>query len=178
MLAAATIVAEHYARGGPADSVASVLAKLIDADPGTVDAVVRGLAKGWPSRTAPILTNAIEEDLEKMVSRLPPEKRGLMIKLATSWGSKRLEKLAAEASLALAGRSQYQLGTAEPDRCPRMAGNQPTDVRPASVARSNHAARARVRHWILSALQISDAPEVGSFCSGDCRASRPLPPPA
>ena len=58
LLAVAAIVAEHYARGGPVDSVGGVIAGLADADPQVADAVVRGLAKGWPTDKPPKLDDA------------------------------------------------------------------------------------------------------------------------
>ncbi|HEY1860671.1 MAG TPA: PVC-type heme-binding CxxCH protein, partial [Gemmataceae bacterium] len=49
LLAVTAIVAEHYARGGPVDSVGTVVAGLGDADVHVAGAVVRGLMRGWPS---------------------------------------------------------------------------------------------------------------------------------
>src|SRR5205823_5657562 len=45
--AVAAVVAEHYARGEPANAVTALVARLADADAGVADAVVRGLAVGW-----------------------------------------------------------------------------------------------------------------------------------
>jgi putative membrane-bound dehydrogenase-like protein len=101
LLAVTAIVAEHYARGGPIASVPDVLASLADAQPQVADAVVRGLAKGWPADRAPTLNERTEQDLERLGSKLPPERRGLLIKLATTWGSKKFEKYTVEASRAL-----------------------------------------------------------------------------
>ena len=56
----AAIVSEHFARGGPVDSVGSVIAQLNDANPQLAEAVVRGLAKGWPAGKAPQLNEALE----------------------------------------------------------------------------------------------------------------------
>jgi putative membrane-bound dehydrogenase-like protein len=101
LLGATAIVAEHYARGGPLDSVSELLASLTHADTSVADAVVRGLAKGWPADKAPKLSARTEQDLERLGSKLPPARRGLLIKLATTWGSKKFEKYALEASRAL-----------------------------------------------------------------------------
>jgi putative heme-binding domain-containing protein len=91
------IVAEHYARGGPVDSVGGVIAALAEADPQVADVVVRGLGKGWPSGKRPTLDDQTEQALEKLVRRLPPGRRGTLVQLATVWGSKKFESYAAEA---------------------------------------------------------------------------------
>jgi putative membrane-bound dehydrogenase-like protein len=101
LLGVTAIVAEHYARGAPIDSVGEVLASLVDADALVASAVVHGLAKGWPALKAPQLSERTEKDLERLGFRLPPERRGVLIKLATTWGSKKFEKYALEASRAL-----------------------------------------------------------------------------
>jgi putative membrane-bound dehydrogenase-like protein len=101
LLTVTTIVAEHYARGAPVASVADVIARLADADSPVADAVVRGLAKGWPGDKAPTLSERTEQDLERLGSKLPPQRRGLLIKLAATWGSKKFEKYVVEASRAL-----------------------------------------------------------------------------
>src|SRR5262249_21451496 len=41
-------VADHYARGGPADSVGTLVTALVGADPRVARVVVTGLAAGWP----------------------------------------------------------------------------------------------------------------------------------
>jgi uncharacterized protein len=106
LLAVSAIVAEHYARGVPADSIGTVLASLGDANPQTAGAVVRGLAKGWPTDKPPKLDEPTEQNLERVLNRLAPEQRGAMIKLASAWGSKRLEGFAAEAARSLLQRVQ------------------------------------------------------------------------
>src|SRR5262249_38781491 len=76
LLTVAGIVAEHYARGGPVDTVGTVLASLADADPQVAGAVVRGLSKGWPANKPPKLDERSEQTLEKLMARLAPERRG------------------------------------------------------------------------------------------------------
>ncbi len=104
LLDVTAIVAEHYARGGPVESVGSVLAALATADPKVADAVVRGLAKGWPSGKAVKIDEKLDASLEQLFGRLPPERRGTLIRLATAWGSKKFEKYAAEAVAMLLAR--------------------------------------------------------------------------
>ncbi|HEV3024930.1 MAG TPA: glycosyl hydrolase, partial [Pirellulales bacterium] len=108
LLAVTAIVAEHYARGGPGDSVGTVVAGLGDADVQITGAVVRGLMRGWPTDKLPKLDERLEQDLERVLNRLAPDQRGAMIRLASTWGSKRLEKFAAEATRALFERVQNE----------------------------------------------------------------------
>ncbi len=104
LLSVTAVVAEHYARGGPVDSAGVVITGLLDADPQVTDAVVRGLAKGWPAGKAPKLEERLEQDLERLVNRLSPERRGVVVRLATAWGSKKFENYSAEATRALLAR--------------------------------------------------------------------------
>jgi putative membrane-bound dehydrogenase-like protein len=99
-----TIVAEHYARGGPVDSVGTVVARLADTDVKLADAVIRGLAKGWPANRLPRIDARLEEDLDRLRSRFSPERRGLLIQLACGWGCKKFEQYAAEVAASLLAR--------------------------------------------------------------------------
>jgi putative membrane-bound dehydrogenase-like protein len=104
LLEVTAIVAEHYARGGPVDSVGAVIASLEKADPKVADAILTGLAKGWPAKKLPKLDARVEQDLERLLPRLPLARRGVLIKLATAWGSKKFEKYASEISRSLLAR--------------------------------------------------------------------------
>jgi putative membrane-bound dehydrogenase-like protein len=104
LLGVTTIVAEHYARGGPIDSVGAVIAKLADGDPAVADAAIRGLTQGWPARTVPKLDDATEAALLRLTSRLAPERRAMAVRLAAAWGSKQGEKFGAEIAKSLAAR--------------------------------------------------------------------------
>ena len=104
LLGVVAVVAEHYARGGPVDSAGAVVAKLAEADPAVADAAVRGLAKGWPARTAPKLDAATEDALGRLTARLAPERRALAVRLAAAWGSKQAASFGAEVARTLAAK--------------------------------------------------------------------------
>ena len=104
LLGVVAVVAEHYARGGPVDSAGAVVAKLAEADPAVADAAVRGLAKGWPARTAPKLDAATEDALGRLTARLAPERRALAVRLAAAWGSKQAADFGAEIAKTLAAK--------------------------------------------------------------------------
>ena len=113
LLTVAAIVAEHYARGGPVDSIGDVLTSLLNADPKVADAVVRGLAKGWPAGKSLTLDEKLEQTLVKLAARVAPERRGALVKMATSWGSKNFEKYAAEARKSLLAQVENEKLSAE-----------------------------------------------------------------
>jgi putative membrane-bound dehydrogenase-like protein len=129
LLAVAAIVAEHYARGGSVDSVGGVLASLTTADPKVADAVVHGLAKGWPTDSRPTLDDKLEASLTKLVTLVAPERRGALVKLATAWGSKKLETYAAEAVKSLLAQVKNESLSAEEriTAARELVGQRPAD---------------------------------------------------
>lgn len=96
-LMAIRVVAEHLARS---DSDAKVLERLLagfaSGTPEIVEAAVEGLASGWPKDRKPKLSEESEKTLEQLVSKLSPQGRGSLVRLAKQWGSQRLEKYAGE----------------------------------------------------------------------------------
>jgi putative membrane-bound dehydrogenase-like protein len=167
LLAVAAIVAEHYARGGPIDSVGGVIAGLTDADPKIADAVVRGLAKGWPSDKLPNLDDKLEQDLAKLVARVAPERRGALVKMATAWGSKNFEKYAAEAvKTLLAQVKDESLGAEERINAAReLVGQRPTDKETVQTLLDLITPRtpSDLAAGFLQALQGTDAKEAGQM---------------
>jgi putative membrane-bound dehydrogenase-like protein len=82
------VVAEHYARGGPADTVGSVLAEYRDADLWLTEPIVAGLVKGWPKGKTAALTPETDQALATLLQRLPVGAKSNLVQLATVWGSK------------------------------------------------------------------------------------------
>ena len=167
VLAAATIVADHYARGGPVDSIGAVIARLADADPAVSEAVVRGLAKAWPTRSSPTVDAQLEQAMERLLAHLPPERRGLLIKLAMTWGSKRFEKHAAEAAVSLLARVKNEsLATGDRLAAAReLVGNQLNDSGPVKGLMDLVSPRATPEFvaGVLAAVRISEAEPAGSI---------------
>jgi putative membrane-bound dehydrogenase-like protein len=94
-------VAEHYARGGPVDSVAAQLVRSSAAEARVAEAFVGGLWKGWRSGRKARLSKADEAALAKSLPKLPPAARGKLLQLVSSWGSKSLAESFAQVTRSL-----------------------------------------------------------------------------
>jgi putative membrane-bound dehydrogenase-like protein len=95
------IVAEHYARGGPNETAGTLLAAMGDVDAARSEAILAGLAKGWPKDKRPQLSDETEKAMAKLFEHVSPGAKGQLVRLATAWGSKAFEKQAAEIGKAL-----------------------------------------------------------------------------
>jgi uncharacterized protein len=161
------IVSEHYARGGPVESVGPVLAAMADGDPAVADAVVRGIAKGWPSGKPPKLDEAVEKDLGRLATRLSPDRRGALVRLASSWGSKQFATAGAElikALLAKVGDASIKIE----DRVAaagELVGYQPADKEVASAILDQLGPQAspELAVGLLQALRSSESSDTGTL---------------
>ncbi len=174
---AAGIVAEHYARGGPVDTVAGVVASLASADPAVANAVINGLARGWPPNKAAKLTEQLEADLEQALTRLQPANRGLLVKLARGWGSVRFEKYAREVTESLLAQlDDAALPTAKRiDAAGRLIEFQPleTDVVVELLKRVSPQTPPDLALGVIRALESSEAPGVGGMLTGRLQGFTP-----
>ena len=94
-------VAEHHARGGPAESAGALLAALAEADPRVLGTIVTGLATGWPTDRPARLSGTEEDVLGTLLSRIPSESRTSLFVLAGRLGSSALDRHSAEISASL-----------------------------------------------------------------------------
>ena len=93
------VIAEHLARSDMnAAGLEKLLASLANANPSAADAVIEGLASGWPKNSQIKLTEASEATLEKLIGTMSAQSRGSLVRLANQWGSERLKKYASEIS--------------------------------------------------------------------------------
>jgi putative membrane-bound dehydrogenase-like protein len=165
MLTVVAIVAEHYARGGPVDSIGGVIASLAEADPKIADAVVRGLAKGWPASATPKIDDILDQNLAKLIARVPPERRGALVKMATAWGSRNLEKYAAAAKKTLLDQVKNEaLGSEERINAAReLVGQSPGEKNTVQTLLDliTPQAPSDVAAGFLQALQATEAPGAG-----------------
>ncbi len=113
-LAIAGRVAEHRARGVAAGSSAEVLVGLKDAHPLVIDAVIAGLARGWPRDKPPTLDDAADRAMVDLLKKASPAARAQLVGLAGRWGSKAIESGAGEISASF-------LATARDEKLPEAS---------------------------------------------------------
>ncbi len=89
-------VAEHWARGGPADQVGTLLVALPGGDAHTLEAMLRGLARGWPKDRTVRLDPAPAGAVKTLASELTAAGRGPLLRLAGLWGDPTLAGLDAQ----------------------------------------------------------------------------------
>jgi hypothetical protein len=95
------IVAEHYARGGPADTVGSLFAALASADRPTIEAIVAGLAAGWPKNVHAVLGADARAAVGMILAQLPPGAKGQLVNVVAAMGSNALDGYARGIATAL-----------------------------------------------------------------------------
>jgi putative membrane-bound dehydrogenase-like protein len=106
------IVAEHYARGSEAD--AHVIRVVGKAQPAVAEAIVRGLARGWPRDRKVTLTPELERTLTALFEQLPASAKAQVANLATRWGSQQLgQQIAAMAATILESAGKDNLPDSE-----------------------------------------------------------------
>jgi putative membrane-bound dehydrogenase-like protein len=177
-LAVVARVSEHYARGGPTDSIGSLLEALAGGDARLAETVIGGLAKGWPKGRQVELNDAAEEALTKLLPRLPTGARGQLVKLATSWGSEKLQKYADEIAESLAAVvADEKRGDDERAAAARQLvefrGNQTEVVGPLLDLVASPRTPPDVAAGIIDALAGSDSDEVARELVGKFSALTP-----
>jgi uncharacterized protein len=91
-----TIVAEHFARGNPADKVGKLMMAIPQANPQFAEAILEGLARGWPKDKPVKLTADEENALLAAFEKGTPNSRSRLVTLANRWGNEKLAAHAAE----------------------------------------------------------------------------------
>lgn len=124
-------VAEHFARGAPAEAVGPLVKALEGADRRVTEAVVAGLAKGWPKGSKATLDPAAEKAMTALLPRLSTEARGRMISLAERWGSNAFAKYSAEisATLLASARDESKSDTSRADAARQVVEFRPRDAK-------------------------------------------------
>ena len=158
-------VAEHYARGGPVDSIASVLALQGDMKPAVRDALIGGLANGWPRDKRPTLDAAAEQAITRLLPTLSPEARGRMLGLASRWGVKGLDAfvagLASEFLAAASDESKPEASRIDAAR--QLIDLRKTDPQAARdvIALVTAKTPPDLASGLIGAVARSDSPDVG-----------------
>jgi uncharacterized protein len=108
VLAIASRVAEHWARGAPRESVGVLLAALPGGERSVNETIIAGLARGWPKDRPVPVDQAMEAVLARLTTELSPPARGQLVRLVGLWGNQALDRLGAEiaASLLVTARDE------------------------------------------------------------------------
>jgi putative membrane-bound dehydrogenase-like protein len=175
-------VAEHYARGGPVKTVGSLLEVLAGAPEEVTAPVIAGLARGWPRDRSPALNARADEALGRLAGKLPLAARGQLIVLGERWGSKALEKYAAEVAASLLARAEDEKQS-DPARV--AAAVQVVEFRPrdAQTVRKvlelvTPRTSPELARGLLETLSRSEAAEVGPTLAKALPALTPAVRPA
>ena len=158
-------VAEHFARTATAETSPDVLVGLKDANPRVADAIVAGLAKGWPKDKKPTLDPATDQALVDLLTKLSPAARAQLVSLAGRWGSKAIEASSAEVvtTFLATARDEKQPEAARVDAARRLIEFRPLDAQVAESILSMISPRAPqgLAIGLVDAAGKSEAPEVG-----------------
>jgi putative membrane-bound dehydrogenase-like protein len=108
-------VAEHYSRGKPTETVGSVVAALVKAEPKIQEAVLNGMLKGWRKDLKVKLDEAGEQALVQLMIKGSSGAKGYLSTLAERWGATSLDKYSAEIAKGFLEKAITE-GGAEADR--------------------------------------------------------------
>ncbi|HEV3003722.1 MAG TPA: PVC-type heme-binding CxxCH protein, partial [Pirellulales bacterium] len=165
LLQVTTRVAEHYARGAPSATIGTLLRGLVGAQPRVADAVVAGLAAGWPKDQPATLDDDVEEAMVKLLSIVSPAAKGQLVGLANRWGSQRFEQYSAEIAAGFLATAQ---DAGQRDGARVAAAGQLIEFRKADRAAARgilELVGARTSQelslGLIAAVGRSESPEVG-----------------
>ena len=160
------IVAEHYSRGAPTETIAALLPLLGGAKDDVSMAVITGLAKGWPKGKTATLDDKAEEGLVALLKKLPPATRGPLATFATRLGSKQLEQYGAEiaASFLVVAKDDKQAEAARIDAARQLIDFRRLDAAAASDVLAIITPRSSpdLGRGFVEAIGRSESPEVGA----------------
>ena len=94
-------VAVHLARGKDPKQVVALLEVLPEGNAEVASAIITGIARGWPRDTTLALTESTETAMGKLLPKLSGAARGQLVSLASRWGTKALDRYAADVVAAL-----------------------------------------------------------------------------
>jgi len=177
-----SIVAEHYARGFPSESIASLLGVLGGASDEVNSALISGLAKGWPRGKTMTFDDATEATLVTLIEKLPPAMRGQLATFAARAGSKKLEAYAAEIanSFLTIVKDDQRTDSARNEAAGQLVSFRRLDVEAAKelLALITPRTSPDLSTGLIAALSKSEAPEVGTVLVESMGAFTPSTRPA
>lgn len=164
--AVVAIVAEHYARGGPAESVGRLLTALAGGNGGVAEVAVEGLAKGWPKGRTAALDDGGEKALPALLKSLPAGARGNLVRLASALGSKEFEKYGREIaeSLLAAVTDAQRSDDQRAESARQLIGFRSSDAQAVAAVLDQVSARTSpaLAGGLIDALGASESEAVGT----------------
>lgn len=161
------IVAEHYARGGPVDSVESVLEAMAKSEDTMAATVLAAFAKGWRRKSTVELPPTVEQALDKLAKKLPSAQQGSLIKLATVMGSKSFANQSATIAKAMLATIADETRS---DEARLAAARQAVEFQPESgelaaklLGALTPTTTPQLTTGLLDALSASQAPGLGAM---------------
>jgi putative membrane-bound dehydrogenase-like protein len=155
------IVAEHFARGGGED-VATIVARLDDANPEAAAVVIEGLFAGWPENAPPKLPEDASGRLVGLLERLPSGSQPALVQLGDRWQVAGFEQYIEE----IAGKLLAQLDDAaqsDADRAEAAARlvsfqSQSEEAIDSVLSRITPQSSPALARGLVEALEHSSAP--------------------
>ncbi len=162
-----SLVAESFARGKPVETVGSVVVALADADAKVQDAVLAGLARGWPKDLKVKLDEPAEKALAALMTKGSTGSQSTLSTLATRWGSTQLEKYSAEIAKTLLGKATNESAN-ESERIAAAGQLMSLRKNDAETVRTlfgliNPRRSLDFNTAMLEAIRLSEAPEGGAI---------------
>ncbi len=158
-------VADHHARGVPIQTIGALLEALAAGQPPVAEAILAGLARGWPKDRPAPLNAETEQVMVKLLPRLAPAARGQLVTLAVRWGSKALDTYAAEIARAFLIEVRNEK---ESDQSRRKAAVDLIEFRRSDTAVAKQLlvlltprTSPDLAQGLLDAVAHSEAPQVG-----------------
>ena len=178
VVAIAGRVAEHYARGATAQTPVAVVVGLKGADPKVADAVVAGLAKGWPKDKPPTLDEATDRALVDLLTTISPAARAQLVSLASRWGSKAIEAHSGEisATFLATAKDEAKPEAARVEAAHRLVEFRPLDAGSAEALLAMISPRVSqvLASGLVDAAGKSEAPAVGAALVGKLGSMTPV----
>jgi putative heme-binding domain-containing protein len=176
-VAIADRVAEHYARGGPTDTVGGLVDALEGADVRVAEAVIAGLARGWPQGRPARLDEDRERALTRLAAALPPAARGRLVGLASRWGNNGLARYSAEIAAGFLATARDE---SRPETERAAAARQLIELRPDDADATSRLldllsprTPPGLAAGLVEAIGRSEAPSVGTLLTDRLGAMTP-----
>ncbi|HEX4149786.1 MAG TPA: glycosyl hydrolase, partial [Pirellulales bacterium] len=159
------IVAEHYARGKPVDSIGPLFQAMAGGNPSLLGPMIAGMARGWPRDARAHLDAPAEDSLGRIVKQLRAGEQAQLLNLASKLGSQGLGKYSDEiVTRLLATAGDAKLAESERLAAARqLVGFRSDDDSLVGqlLAIVNPRASSSLASGLIDALGASQSPRVG-----------------